>query len=154
MARNEHQLRHTTYDIKRNDKRFGMLLNQLITRPLDFRDWECYAILKDNKPLCVWSYHSYIGLNHSRSEFEAEISIAANSKKWPVKYTVRNILSLFFGRNGYNRVTALVHKDNRQAVKLVELAGFIVEGIIRKPEGQEDILQYSLLKQEWKGGNS
>lgn len=152
MDGNKYQLRYSGNDL-RDDKYWGELLNLSLPPTTDYTKWECYGIKENGVPLVAWCYHSYIGCpSNARNEYEAEMSIAAFNRKWAKKNNIKIMLSLFFNRNGYNRLTALINPNNRQAVKLVKLAGFTLEGIIRKPAGKPDILQFSLLKEDWEKG--
>ena len=149
MVRNESKYAILENDL-RDDKYWGGLLNEALPPVLDYRNWECYGIERDGKPLVAWAYHSYTGIENGRySNYEAEMAIAAFTKRWATKKRIGQMLSLFFHRSMYNRLTALIRSDNWQAVKLVKLAGFTLEGIIRKPRNELDILQFSMLKEDW-----
>lgn len=148
MAGNECKLRESHDDLK-----WGELLNKHLPPTVDYRLWECYGIEKNGKPLVAWSYHSYQNIGSNRHQnYEAEMSICSFDRRWATKNNISLMLSLFFKRNMYNRLTALIRIDNRQAVKLVKLAGFTLEGIIRRPKNELDILQFSLLREDWERG--
>lgn len=137
----------------RDDKYFGELLNKKFPNTTDYTKWECFGFVKNGKPLVAWCYHSYSGVNNNlRKNYEAEITITSYSKLWATKHKISQILALFFERPCYNRLTVLTHSSNRQAVKLSKLAGFILEGIIRQPADKEDILQFSMLREDWQQG--
>jgi len=148
MAGNRDKYGNPYHDL-RNDEKWGEILNKHLPPTIDYRIWECYGI----EGAVAWCYHSYIGIGSShRQYYEAEMSIYALNKRWATRRRITVMLSLFFNRNMYNRLTALIRSDNRQAVKLVKLAGFTLEGIIRKPMNELDILQFSILKEDWEKG--
>lgn len=148
MAGNGHKHGYSYNDL-RDDEKWGAVLNDKLPPTVDYRKWECYGI----EGKVAWCYHSYIGIGSSqRQYYEAEMSICALSPRWATREKITIMLSLFFKRNMYTRLTALIRSDNRQAVKLVKLAGFTLEGIIRKPSNELDILQFSLLKEDWQKG--
>ena len=87
--------------------------------------------------------------HYNVKELEASVSIAAFRKDWNPFKVIQLILSLFFKDSCYNRLTAVTHPSNRQAVRLVKLAGFTLEGILRKPVDVENIMQFSILREDW-----
>ena len=148
MVGNGYKHGNSHHDL-RDDEKWGDILNKHLPPTVDYRKWECYGI----EGAVAWCYHSYIGIGSSqRQYYEAEMSICGLNPKWATRRRITVMLSLFFNRNMYNRLTALIRSDNRQAVKLVKLAGFTLEGIIRKPANELDILQFSILKEEWEKG--
>lgn len=151
MARNWNEFCKLDDDL-RDDLYWGKLLNEHLPPTIDYRLWECYGIKKD-KPLVAWCYHSYQNIGSNRHQnYEAEMSICSFDRRWATKYNISLMLALFFKRNMYNRLTALIRIDNRQAVKLVKMAGFTLEGIIRRPKCELDILQFSMLREDWEKG--
>lgn len=152
MAGNRAKLRELDNDL-RNDEYWGGLLNKHLPPTVDYRLWECYGIVKNDKPIVAWCYHSYQNIGSNRHQnYEAEISICSFDRSWAKKSNISVMLALFFYRDVYNRLTALIRIDNRQAVKLVKLAGFTLEGVIRRPRNELDILQFSILKEDWEVG--
>jgi len=148
MAGNKRKFREPDDDL-RDDEYWGGVLNDNLPPTVDYRTWECFGI----KDRVAWSYHSYAGIGSQRHQYyEAEMSICGLHPRWATKKRVALMLALFFKRNMYNRLTALIRIDNRQAVKLVKLAGFTLEGIVRRPACELDILQFSLLKEDWEKG--
>lgn len=151
MVGNVIEPRNTTHDLNDNEY-WGALLNDAIPNSIDYREIQCYGIMKDNKPVIAWAYHSFLSnawKNHAIKELEASVSIASFKDDWKPFKTIKLILSLFFKQPCYNRLTATTHASNGQAVRLVKLAGFTLEGIQRKPSHIEDILQFSLLREDW-----
>lgn len=147
MARNRDELLAAGNDL-RDDKKWGEVLNKHLNPLVDYRLWPCYG-----NGNVAWSYHSYFECKNNRYQYyEAEISIVSLNRRWANKEIIKIILALFFHKSNYNRLTALIRIDNRQAVKLVKLTGFILEGIIRKPKNELDILQFSLLREDWERG--
>ena len=152
MARNKCQLASAKDDLNANDY-WGNLLNGKFPNKIDFTQLQCYGVIKEGKPVVAWAFHSYLGYkNNNMMELEAGVSIASFSKDWKPRRTIKKILSLFFKDMRYNRLTAVTHTSNRQAVRLVKLAGFTQEGIIRRPAKIENKLQFSLLREDFEGG--
>jgi hypothetical protein len=147
MAWNELELRELNNDL-RNDAKWGAVLNECLGGLVDYTKMPCYGNDK-----VVWSYHSYFESGNNRYSFyEAEMSIFDLDKRWATKRLISIMLALFFRNNMYNRLTALIEVDNRQAVRLVKLAGFTLEGIIRRPVNFKNILQFSILREDWEKG--
>jgi hypothetical protein len=154
MARKQHLYGSTDDDIAiRDDEYFGSLLNEALPDTTDYRIWECFGFIRNGQPSFAWSYHSYLGCgSNQRRWYEAELSVASFSERWATKSKIKQMLSLFFNRSCYNRLTVLIRPSNRQAVKFSNLAGFTLEGTIRQPAGEEEILQFSLLREDWQQG--
>lgn len=152
MVRNECKSGRTADDL--NDNKFwGGLLNKALPNGIDYRNVKCYGIIKNDQPMVAWSYYSFLEHQDSnRRLIEASVSIAAFHKQWHPFTTIRLILSFFFQEKRYNRLTAVTFPSNRQAVRLVNLAGFTLEGIIRRPAGFENYMQFSLLREDWENG--
>lgn len=154
MARK--QLKHGTseYDLAlRDDDRFGALLNEALPDTINFTALPCYGITRGEEVLVIWCFNSFFEhTEHNIRELEASVSIASCVKDWKPLRTIRLILSLFFKDTCYNRLTAVTHSKNRQAIRLVKLAGFTLEGILRKPASIENIMQFSILREDWQRG--
>lgn len=149
MVGNKLVIGHTKNDLN-NNWFWGSKLNEALPNTIDYRKLQCFGIIKDNKPSVAWAYNSFLQhTEHNIKELEASVSIAAFRKDWNPLTTIKLILSLFFKNSCYNRLTAVTHQSNRQAVRLVKLAGFTLEGILRKPVGIEDIMQFSILREDW-----
>ena len=121
-----------------------------MTGSIDYKKLQCCGIIKDGKPVVAWAFNSF--LQHTESniqELEASVSIAAFEKDWSPFKVIPLILSLFFKDSCYNRLTAVTHPSNRQAVRLLKIAGFTLEGILRKPAEIENIMQFSILREDW-----
>lgn len=152
MAWNELELRKLNDDL-RDDVFWGAMLNDKLPRTVDYRKWECFGIKKKGVPLVAWCFHSYGNIGSNRHHvYEAEMSICSFDRRWATKGNISIMLALFFRNSMYNRLTALIRTDNRQAVRLVKLAGFTLEGIIRRPACELDIFQFSILREDWLGG--
>lgn len=152
MARNEFEFGSAKNDL--NDNQYwGELLNKTLPDTIDYTKIQCYGIIEDGKPVVAWSFNSFLlHSEHNVKEQEASVSIAAFRKDWKPLKVIRLILSLFFNNTCYNRLTAVTHPSNRQAVRLVKIAGFTLEGILRKPAKTENLMQFSILREDWKGG--
>ena len=152
MVGNEYKFLGAKDDITSNYY-IANLLNKALPNSVNFKKVKCYALCKNNEPLVAWAFHDGKIYTDSDGEFkEGQVSIAAFDKKWRPFSTVRLILSLFFNDKGYNRLTAVTHINNRQAVRLVNFAGFTLEGIIRRPADIGNLMQFSLLKTDWEKG--
>jgi hypothetical protein len=136
-----------------NDINWGEMLNKALPDTIDFREANCWGAAENGKPLVAWAFHSYLARkNHNIKEYEASVSIASFTPHWHPLKMIRLILALFFKNTGYDRLTAVTHKSNHQAVRLVKLAGFTLEGEIRKPAKIENKLQFSILREDWEAG--
>jgi hypothetical protein len=149
MVRNEYKPRSAKNDLNDNSY-WGGLLNKALPDTIDYTKLRCYGVIKDGEPVVAWAFHSCLEYKqHNINLQEASVSIASFRNDWnPIK-VIKLILSLFFKDTCYNRLTAVTHPSNRQAVRLVKLAGFTLEGILRKPSGIENIMQFSLLREDW-----
>jgi hypothetical protein len=155
MVREQSKYGSIEHDLKRDDVYFGLMLNKALPDTVDYTNWECYGFQnKDGKTVFAFAYHSYIETTCNRlSQLECELAVASFDKHWATKRRISIMLSLFFNRDRYNRITVLIGESNEQAVKFSKLAGFTLEGTIRKPAGNENLLQFSLLKEEWLAGD-
>ena len=152
MARNKRKLRSTENDLNDNEY-WGGLLNKALPDRIDYTKIQCFGIIENGEPVVAWSFNSFMEhKEHNIKELEASVSIAAFKSDWKPISTIRLILSLFFKDTCYNRLTAVTHPSNRQAVRLVKLAGFTLEGVLRKPSNIENIMQFSILREDWQGG--
>lgn len=152
MARDESIVRSPKDDLN-NNLYWGKLLNSKFPNGLDFTKFQCYGVVKGSKPLVAWAFHSYLNRRNSNLiEYEASVSIASFTKVWHPLRTIRLILSLFFKDSCYNRLTAVTLESNRQAVRLLKIAGFTQEGYIRRPAQEENKLQFSILREDWEAG--
>jgi len=149
MVRNKSIIRSTENDIDTNQY-WGELLNKALPGTIDYTKLRCYGVIDNNKPVVAWAFNSYLEhKQHNIKELEASVSIASFEADWKPLRTIRLILSLFFKDSCYNRLTAVTHSSNRQAVRLLKVAGFTLEGILRKPAGIENIMQFSILREDW-----
>jgi RimJ/RimL family protein N-acetyltransferase len=149
MVGNKHISRSSENGLN-NNWYWGTKLNEAIPDRIDYTKCQCYGIIKEGMPSVAWAFNSFLMHKESNiQELEASVSLAAFRKDWNPLTTIKLILSLFFKDSCYNRLTAVTHASNRQAVRLVKLAGFTLEGILRKPAGIEDIMQFSILREDW-----
>ena len=149
MVGNKFEFRNSENDIALNEY-WGELLNKRIPGQLDYKQSECFGIIDDGQPVVAWSYNSFKEVkNNNIQELECSVSIASFRGEWKPFKVIPLILSLFFKNKCYNRLTALTSVKNRQAVRLLKLAGFTLEGIIRKPASVDNIMQFSLLREEY-----
>jgi hypothetical protein len=147
MARNECQFSDSKNDL---NSYWGSLMNFKLNHVVDYTQAECCGVMKGDKPLVAWAYHSFLQeKNHSNIYLEGSVTICAFSKKWHPLTVIPKIFSLYFKNNCYTRLTAVTHKSNIQANRLLKLSGFTLEGVLRKEKPLEDLNQYSILKSEW-----
>jgi [ribosomal protein S5]-alanine N-acetyltransferase len=63
-----------------------------------------------------------------------------------------------FSEMQLNRIEALIHPENKESLSLAKRLGFKEEGLLREVAywggGFQDLLQLSLLKREWHGGET
>lgn len=70
-------------------------------------------------------------------------------KRWLSPYSMGEIFRYPFRQLGVKRVTARVRAKNAVARKLVEQAGFVLEGVVRQAlPGGEDCCIYGMLREE------
>lgn len=64
------------------------------------------------------------------------------------------ILDWGYAQMKLNRIEAMIHPDNRRSITLVKKLGFVEEGRLREIAwwggGHHDMLQFSLLRREWR----
>lgn len=69
---------------------------------------------------------------------------------------LRAILEWGFAQMGVNRIDAQIHPANARSIRLASRLGFVEEGRLREVARwggrQHDMLQFSLLRREWRGG--
>jgi RimJ/RimL family protein N-acetyltransferase len=83
------------------------------------------------------------------------VVIAAESPRWASREVFHTAFAYPFLQLGCRRVTARVPVSNTRARRLVEGAGFALEGLMRSAaQDGGDVLIYGILKQEcrWVGG--
>jgi len=150
MARNKSIIRSTENDLDTNQF-WGELLNEALPDRIDYTKLNCCGVVDEKQePVVAWAFNSFLQhKEHNIKELEASVSIASFKSDWKPLRTIRLILSLFFKDSCYNRLTAVTHSSNRQAVRLLKVAGFTLEGILRKPAGIENIMQFSILREDW-----
>lgn len=149
MVGNESIVRSSKDDLK-NNFYWGSKLNEALPDRIDYRRLQCFGIVDNGEPVVAWSFNSFqLHTESNIRELEASVSIAAFRKDWKPFKVIPLILSLFFKDSCYNRLTAVTHPSNRQAVRLLKVAGFTLEGILRKPAGIENIMQFSILREDW-----
>lgn len=80
---------------------------------------------------------------------DVHMSIAAASKEWATKSTLKTLFMYPFDQLDCVRVTALTARRNRRARSLVERLGFRLEGVQRRGfDGKQDAIAYGMLKTE------
>lgn len=154
----------------RNDPELICLLGapfRYINLDIDIKWYESYlgnrgnavrcAITEDDKDLILGlvSLTSINYLNQS-AEFHIMIGDIQNQGRGIGTFAVKNMLNHAFKNMNLHRVELTVLEDNARAKHLYEKCGFVYEGKKRKAKYKNgkfvDMLQYSILKSEFKWG--
>ena len=120
---------------------------------VDFTKQECYYI--GNPISFVWAFHDY--REQKLGRHQAEITLCRTRDDFRVTKTlIKNMLESFFKNEYYDnyRLIALVNPQNKQAIRFVKLCGGILEGRLRKVDGDDDRLLFSILKEDYYGWHS
>lgn len=119
-------------------------LRPTINSAKDYGHFTAIGILQEGAPVAVVVYNGYVG-------HDIHMTIASKSKRWANRDILRGLFAYPFLELGCARVTACTQKANRSARKLLEQAGFELEGKQRKGHlGMHDLLYYGMLKNECK----
>lgn len=80
---------------------------------------------------------------------DIELSLAALSPKWSSRSSWRAVFAYPFQQLGTRRVTCIVNKKNKRVRRLMEGAGFKLEGVLREAfKSGADACVYGMLKSE------
>jgi hypothetical protein len=131
----------------RDDIKAGVFLNKMLNKfsIADYRKSKCYY-LGDPIEIAV-AFSSFRTMQNGCC---AEMSIATNNFFF-TRTKIKQLLALFFENTSYNniRLEAFIPIWNKQAIRLVELAGFTREGELRQVANDGNRYLYSILKQEY-----
>lgn len=116
--------------------------------PYDFKRAECYYIGDPIQMAFCFSHYEQLDSNYG---WQAIISICAEPGFRFNKRILRNGLAFFFKNPKMNniRLQALTPSWNKQALRLVDIAGFTREGILRKYLRNGDVVISSMLLEEF-----
>jgi len=129
----------------RSDKLIGEKLNSYFKKPhIDHREWECWQTGN-----LYWALHSHLEYvdQNERSKFSIEGTIL-NRGGHITRTMIRCMFNEIFPR--YDRLTALISPENKQASKFVRIVGFAYEGTLRKVDKGKDINIFSIFEEEYR----
>ena len=103
-----------------------------------------FGVLREGRLAAGVVFHNY-----DARAGDIEVAIAAESPRWASREVFYTAFAYPFLQLGCRRVTARVPVANMRARRLVEGAGFVLEGLVRSaaPDGG-DVLIYGMLKEE------
>ena len=133
----------------RDDIKAGLYLNKRLKTLYDFRkDSANYYV---GEPIVL--AFALSEFRHGDNGTSAEISIAAEKGFMFSRRVFKNILAKFFQNGNIEpvRLQALVSVSNKQATRLLKLAGFQLEGRVRELDKSGDAYLYSMLTEEYRG---
>jgi len=80
---------------------------------------------------------------------DIEIVLAADSPRWATRQVFWTTFAFAFLQLGCRRVSARVNASNKRARRLIEGAGFVLEGLLRSAgHDHGDVLIYGMLREE------
>lgn len=138
----------TLQKLIRDDIKAGEYLNMRLKTLYDFKkDSANYYV---GEPIQM--AFALSEFRHGDNGHSAEISIAADDFRFS-KGAFKNILAKFFENGNIEpvRLQALVSVSNKQATRLLKLAGFQLEGRVRELDKSGDAYLYSMLTEEYRG---
>lgn len=131
----------------RDDIKAGAFLNKRIKHsPFDYKQGECYYLGEPiNFAVC---YSEHRSMQHGNL---AEVSIATGKGFEFSRSLIANALAIYYNNRYTNniRLQALVPPWNKQALRLLHICGFQLEGRMRNVAKDGDRLLFSLLKNEF-----
>lgn len=94
--------------------------------------------------------------NHDPFVGNIEVSCAAATPRWGNREIFRSVLRYPFAQLGCIRVTALTPRHHPKGAtsprRFLEGLGFQREGSLRRALGDDNLIVYGLLRDEWEGG--
>lgn len=128
----------------RDDIRAGAFLNRMIGGPMDYRKAHCYYW---GEPSFAIAYYDFRQLYNGTN---AEIAVAASDFSFDKSF-IKHALAIFYENVKFNnvRLEALISPNNKQAIRLIHLSGFTLEGCKRKVAPDGDRLSFAMLKEEY-----
>lgn len=115
-------------------KRLDYLLPEFVTE-------HSFGITKDNTLLAACSFHQR-GFEHW------EATIVSDTPKWCSKQILQFLLNYPFETLGARRLTAQCLAGNKAASRFLERVGFTFEGRLRQYFNGDDVLIFSLLRDD------
>jgi RimJ/RimL family protein N-acetyltransferase len=134
---------------KRNDIEGAEFLNKQLAVHSSFKYNEAMVYTSGEPINFAVAFYNYKELENG--SYEAEASICSNGFYYNKKI-IKEVLSLFFENKYYNvnRLIAFTSPRNKQAIRLLELFGFKLEGILRQvAKNNENRLLYSILREDY-----
>lgn len=86
---------------------------------------------------------------HQRGNKHWEATIVSDTPRWCTKEVLRFLLNYPFETLGARRLTAQCLAGNKAASRFLERVGFTYEGCLRQYFNGEDVLIYSILRDEY-----
>lgn len=135
----------------RDDIKAGTFLNRrLLNSPTDYKKAEAYYIGDPIK----FAFAYFDNMPMGSHGWCAEIALASGEGFTFSRRVFAETLAIFFRNKYYSnniRLQALISPENRQALRLAQLAGFQIEGRLRNVATDGDRILLSLLKEEFEG---
>jgi RimJ/RimL family protein N-acetyltransferase len=86
---------------------------------------------------------------HRWRKFDCELTFAASSPRWCRKGIVRALFHYPFVQQGLQRMTLIIGRNNKRAIRLNTGLGFKIEGTVRRAyDGMNDALILGMLREE------
>ena len=132
-------------DVFKDNIGYGIELNKYFGSVVDFKDCHCYRING-----VIWAIHSYRECDGEiYNTFQAEITVL-RFRGQLTRSMIRACLEGFFSSYKRNeRLSALIAPDNKRAIRLAKISGFVEEGRIRRSDKKDDKLIFSILREEY-----
>ncbi len=107
--------------------------------------YRAVAVVSDTEFLAGIVWYNY------RPDYKTiEVAIAAENGRWCAKGVLKDIFSYPFLQMNCRRISAVIARNNRPAIKLCKGLGFVHEGTHRKMLGRNDGFSFGLLKENCK----
>ena len=129
-------------DIIRGDKSITDWVGQRVECE-DFGPCETLAVVDETQLLAGVVYSNYRNAS-------IEMSIATTTPRWASRRVIRELLNYPFVQLGCRRVHAMTSYDNKKAQRLLDVVGFVREGVLREAEQDgSDVVMYGLTIKDW-----
>jgi len=96
----------------------------------------------ERRPLAVAVYHEY-------RKTDVQLSFAAESPRWATRQNIVELLAYPFDHLKVRRITSMTSKKNKRARRLLEFAGFRLEGVLRDATDKGDLCLYGMIQSEF-----
>lgn len=129
----------------RDDQVIGQKLNKYFKRSnIDYTKWESWKTGS-----LLWALHSYLEYKENMlTKFQVELTVLNEDGGQMSRNVIRTVYREIFPR--YERLTALISPHNEQACKFARVAGFTLEGRLRRVDHGKDINIYSIFEDEYR----